>query len=125
LRDVGAWMRNPAPFFIAVDGGAHYGTVPTGLIRLASRLNSLVWPLAIRARFSVRVPGLVAEMPLPRARVAAAIAPPMRFDRSDNIATAAERVRQCLNSLTEGAAAHLKAARTTKTGTVRPQHFHA
>src|SRR5206468_10262909 len=45
LEDVGAWLRNPAPFFIAVDGGSKYGTVPTGIIRLAARAGSVVWPV--------------------------------------------------------------------------------
>src|SRR5690606_2401567 len=34
LEDVGRWMRDPKPFFIAVDGGSEYGTIPTGIIRM-------------------------------------------------------------------------------------------
>src|SRR6185295_12426507 len=38
LEDLGAWLRNPTSFLIAVDGGAAYGHVPPGTIRLAARL---------------------------------------------------------------------------------------
>lgn len=100
LRDVGAWLRDPAPFFIAVDGGSAYGTVPTGIVRLAARLRSVIWPLAIRARPVARCPGLVAEIPLPRAALALAIAEPMTVDRQSVVANASHELKVRLDGAT-------------------------
>jgi len=100
LRDVGMWLRNPAPFFIAVDGGSAYGTIPTGIIRLAARLRSTIWPLAIRARPVVRCPGLIAEIPLPRAALALAIAEPLVVDRQVIVATASRELKVRLDRAT-------------------------
>jgi len=100
LRDVGAWLRNPAPFFIAVDGGSEYGTVPTGIIRLAARLGSTIWPLAIRARPMLRVPGMIADIPLPRGALALAIAEPMAIDRQLLVASASRELKMRLDGAT-------------------------
>jgi hypothetical protein len=104
LEDVSAWMRNPTPFFIAVDGGSTYGTVPTGIVRMAARLRSTIWPVAIRAKPHVHVPGLVADFPVPRAsRVALAIANPFRFDRVKPVAEAALDLKTALDVATAAA----------------------
>jgi len=110
LEDVGTWLRDPAPFFIAVDGGSQYGTVPTGIVRLAGRLGSTIWPLAVRARRFARVPGLVAEIPLPGAAVALGVAAPLRVSRDVAVGTVAEDIRQRLEWASEAAAVRLRAA---------------
>ena len=107
FEDVGAWLRNPGPFFIAVDGGGPYGSVPTGIVRLAVRLDSTVRPLAVRARPALRCPGLVAEMPLPGATLAVGVSAPLRFDRSIAVALAAQELQQRLNAASASAAALL------------------
>ena len=107
LRDVAAWMRTPGPFFIAVDGGARYGTIPTGIIRLAARMKSVLWPLAVRARPAVRIPGLVAEVPLPGASGALGIGAPLEVDRGAPIGVAAEQLRMRLDAATRAADALL------------------
>jgi lysophospholipid acyltransferase (LPLAT)-like uncharacterized protein len=108
LEDVGSWLRNPAPFFIAVDGGSPYGTVPTGIIRLAARLKSTLWPLAVRARPSLRCPGIVAEIPLPRATVALAVASPMMVNRREPVEQAAADLKHRMNDATMAASALLE-----------------
>ncbi len=107
LEDVSNWMRNPMPFFIAVDGGSTYGTVPTGIVRMAARLHSTIWPIAIRARPSLHVPGLIADFPLPGADVALGIANPMVFDRSIPVAVAADLLKQSIDAATAAADAVL------------------
>lgn len=104
LEDVGAWLRDPMPFFIAVDGGSAYGTVPTGIVRMASRLRSTLWPVAVQVRPSLHVPGLVADFPRPSSDVALGIANPIRIERSMPVATAAAGLKHCLDTAT--AAAH-------------------
>lgn len=100
LEDVGAWIRNPSPFFVAVDGGCEYGTVPTGIVRLAARLGSMVWPVAIRARPMLRCPGLIAEIPMPGARVALGIGAPFRVDRAVPVASGADELKRQLDAAT-------------------------
>lgn len=107
LEDVGAWMRDPRPFFIAVDGGSKYGTVPTGIVRMAARLRSTIWPVAIRARPSFRVPGLIADFPLPGAEIALGIASPLVIERSTPVAVAAEILKQSIDTATIAADAVL------------------
>ena len=109
LEDVGAWLRDPAPFFIAVDGGSRYGTVPTGIVRLAARLGSTLWPLAVRARPSVRPPGLIAEIPLPRAAVGVGVGAPLQVGRTASMTDAAEDLRRRLDGASEAASALLHA----------------
>lgn len=103
LEDLGAWLRQPGPFFLAVDGGTTYGTVPTGTIRLAARLRSRLWPIAVRARPSFRIPGLVAEIPLPGATVVLAIGAPMVVERGTPVAAAASELAHRLNTATHAA----------------------
>lgn len=100
LEDVSAWMRNPMPFFIAVDGGSTYGTVPTGIVRMAARLRSTIWPIAIRARPSFRVPGLIADFPLPGAEIALGIANPLVVDRTVPVAVVADLLKQSIDTAT-------------------------
>jgi len=107
FEDLGAWLRRPEPFFIAVDGGGVYGTVSTGIVRLAARLGSTVRPLAIRAKPAARCPGLVAEIPLPGAALALAVAAPIRVDRASPIAETAEALRCRLEAASAAAAALL------------------
>lgn len=103
LEDLGAWLRRPGPFFIAVDGGTTYGAVPTGTIRLAARLRSRLWPIAVRARPSFRIPGLVAEIPLPGAAVVLSIGAPMVVDRGTPVVAAAGELAHRLNTATHAA----------------------
>ncbi len=107
LEDVSAWLRQPKPFFIAVDGGSEYGTVPTGIIRMAARLGSTVWPLAVRVRPSLRVPGLVADFPRPGSDIGLGIAGPLRIDRSMSVAATAMLVKHHLDMATFAADAKL------------------
>jgi lysophospholipid acyltransferase (LPLAT)-like uncharacterized protein len=107
LEDVGAWMRDPKPFFIAVDGGSSYGTVPTGIVRMASRLRSRIWPMAIRARPCARVPGLIADFPLPGAEVALGVANPLVIDRAMPVAGTARLLKHCIDTATAAADALL------------------
>lgn len=107
LEDVGRWMRDPKPFFIAVDGGSTYGTVPTGIIRMAARLRSTIWPIGIRARPSCRFPGLIADFPLPGSAVALGIATPLSVDRTMPVATAADALRHRIDVATAAADAVL------------------
>jgi hypothetical protein len=107
LEDVGAWMRDPMPFFIAVDGGSTYGTVPTGIVRMAARLHSTIWPIAIRARPSFRVPGLIADFPLPGAEIALGIASPLVIERSTPVAVTAAILKQSIDTATIAADAVL------------------
>jgi len=100
LEDLGAWLRQPSPFFIAVDGGTTYRRVPTGTIRLATRLRSRLWPIAVRARPSFRIPGLVAEIPLPGAAIALAIGTPLLVEQGTPVATAASELAHRLNTAT-------------------------
>jgi hypothetical protein len=103
LEDVGAWMRNPRPFFIAIDGGSEYETVPTGIIRMAARLRSTLWPLAVRALPSFHVPGLIADFPRRGSRVALGIASPFRVDRSVPVASTAMVLKHYLDTATVAA----------------------
>ena len=105
LADLAAWMRSPAPFFIAVDGGGPYGTVQTGIVRLAARLASTVWPIALSARRSIRVPRIIAEMPLPRTTVAVALAKPFVITRDLPADAAANLVKASLDGATSRAIA--------------------
>jgi hypothetical protein len=107
LEDVGQWMRNPKPFFIAVDGGSTYGTIPTGIIRMAARLRSTIWPIATRARPSRRLPGLIADFPFPGASVALGIANPLVVERSTPVATAADVLKHRIDVATLAADAAL------------------
>lgn len=107
LEDVGAWMRNPTPFFIAVDGGSTYGTVPTGIVRMAARLQSTIWPIAIRARPSFRVPGLIADFPFPGAEISLGIASPLVIERTMPVAVAADMLKQSIDTATIAADATL------------------
>jgi len=100
LEDVSAWLRDPTAFLIAVDGGRPYGRVPSGPIRLASRLASTVWPVAVCARPCTRVPGLVAEIPLPGAALGLAVGPRMRIDRATPVTAAAEQLTERLDAAT-------------------------
>ena len=114
LEDVGAWLRNPASFFIAVDGGAAYGTVPTGIIRMAAKLGSTLWPVAVRARPVMRLPGLVADIPLPGCSAALAIAAPLRMERTVAVATGAAELKTRLDMASEAAAAALRRNQTPR-----------
>jgi len=114
LEDVGTWLRNPAPFFIAVDGGAEYGTVPTGIVRLATRLESVVWPIGIRVRPALRIPGVIAELPLPTSRIALGIAEPLRFDRTLRVGDAAAVLKDRLDRATSAAEAALDSSTVTR-----------
>lgn len=107
LEDVGAWLRNPKPFFIAVDGGSTYGTVPTGIVRMAARLRSTLWPVAVSSRPSFRVPGLVAEFPFFASSLAFAIANPLRIERSFSVVAAAADLKGRLDTATKAAHAIL------------------
>jgi len=107
LADVGAWIRNPGPFFIAVDGGTTYGTVPTGMVRLAARLRSRVWPVAVRARHAARVPGLVAHVPMPATSVVLAVGAPMLVERTMPVAEVAGELTHRLDATTALAEASL------------------
>jgi lysophospholipid acyltransferase (LPLAT)-like uncharacterized protein len=100
LADVAAWLRNPAPFFIAIDGGGPYGFVSTGIVRLAARLRGSLWPIALRARRAVHIPGLIAEMPLPSTTVALAIGAPLSIARDVPMADTAEKLRASLDAAT-------------------------
>jgi lysophospholipid acyltransferase (LPLAT)-like uncharacterized protein len=122
LEDVGAWMRNPAPFFIAVDGGAHYGTVPTGIIRMAARLGSVLWPLAVRVRPVMHVPGLIADIPLPGCHTALAIAEPLRVERTLPVATGAAILKERLDAASQAGAAELRRTRIALPTTHDPHH---
>ena len=107
LEDVGAWLRDPMPFFIAVDGGSAYGSVPTGIVRMAARLRSTVWPVAVQAEPCLHVPGLVADFPRPSSSVAFGIANPVRVERSTPVAAAAAELKHCLDTATAAARAAL------------------
>jgi hypothetical protein len=109
FEDVGAWMRKPGPFFLAVDGGASYGTVPTGIIRLASRLRSRIWPISVRAQRSVRMPGLIADIPMPNTSIALAVESPMVVDRSVPVAESAIDLKDRLDRATDLAQSTLTA----------------
>jgi len=122
LKDVGAWLRNPAPFFIAVDGGATYGAVPTGIIRMAARLGSVVWPVAVRARPSMKLPGLIAEFPLPGCSAALAVAEPLRFEKTLPVATGAAMLKQSLDTASDAAAAVLRRRRGQSVAADRSRH---
>jgi len=111
LEDLGAWLRNPASFLIAVDGGTVYGHVPPGTIRLAARLNSTLWPLAVCARPRTRCPGLIAEIPLPGAALALAVGAPLRIDRQMPVAAAGEELKQRLDAAGIAARAVLATSR--------------
>lgn len=110
LEDVSAWMRNPKPFFIAVDGGSEYGTVPTGIIRLAGRLRSTLWPVAVRVSPQFHVPGLIADFPRPGSNVALGIAGPLHVDRAVPVASTALLLKHHLDSAGSAADACLSAA---------------
>jgi lysophospholipid acyltransferase (LPLAT)-like uncharacterized protein len=103
FEDLGSWLRTPASFFIAVDGGSTYGTVPTGTVRIAARLGSTVWPVAVRARPVLRCPGLVAEIPLPWASVALGVAAPLRVQEQSAMAALAEDLRRRIEAASEAA----------------------
>jgi hypothetical protein len=107
LEDVGAWMRDPSPFFIAVDGGSAYGSVPTGIIRMAARLRSTIWPIAIRARRCVHVPGLIADFPLPGSQLSLGIANSLVVERSIPVAFSAQKLKQSIDTATAAADAAL------------------
>jgi hypothetical protein len=98
LEDLSAWLRNPTCFLIAVDGGTVYGHVPPGTIRLAARLNSTLWPLAVCARPRTRCPGLIADVPLPGAALALAVAAPLRIDRQMPVAAAGQELERRLDA---------------------------
>lgn len=105
FNDVADWLRRPSSFLIAVDGASPYGTVPTGIIRLASRMKSIVWPIAVRSRRSFRLPALVAEVPLPYSPIAVGVAPAFTVDRSIAVGAVAEDLRRRLNAATAAASA--------------------
>jgi hypothetical protein len=107
LEDVGDWLRNPRPFFIAVDGGSSYGTVPTGIVRMAARLRSTLWPVAVRTRPDMHLPGLIADFPRFGADVALGIAGPLSIDRSVSVAAAAALIKQHIDVATAAADAML------------------
>jgi hypothetical protein len=124
LEDVGRWMRDPAPFFIAVDGGRVHGkhayrTVPTGIIRLAARLRSTLWPLAVHARPFVRCPGFVAEIPLVRAAITVGVAPPFIVERSIPVQAAADELKRRLDRASEAA----RAGRAARRGATRDSQW--
>lgn len=108
FNDVAQWMRRPDSFLIAVDGASRYGTIPTGIIRLAARMRSTLWPIAICPRRYFRIPTLVAEVPLPVSPIALGIAPPMVVDRTQDVSVAAEELRVRLNEATAAAKASLE-----------------
>jgi lysophospholipid acyltransferase (LPLAT)-like uncharacterized protein len=103
FEDISAWLRSPEAFFIAVDGGSQYGSIPTGIIRLAMRLGSTLRPLAVRARPTIRLPGLVADIPLPGAALAIGVSPPLRLTRETSIRDAAEDLRRHLHTASQAA----------------------
>lgn len=103
FNDVADWLRNPESFLIAVDGASRYGTIPTGIVRLASRMKSTVWPLAVRSRAFIRIPGLVAEIPLPYAPIALGVAAPLTVERGTSIPAIADELRRRLNEATAAA----------------------
>jgi lysophospholipid acyltransferase (LPLAT)-like uncharacterized protein len=97
LEDLANWMRNPKPFFIAVDGGSEYGTVPSGLIRLAARLGSTLWPVAIQASRRLKIPGLIADIPLPGANLGLGIASSLRLERKASIVDMNQELKKRLD----------------------------
>ncbi len=109
FNDVAEWLRKPGSFLIAVDGAGPYGTIPTGIIRLAARMRSTLWPIAVRSRRSFRLPGLVAEIPLPYAPIALGVAPSLTIDRAVAVGAVAEDLCQRLNDATAAATAILGA----------------
>ena len=122
LADVSAWLRDPTPFFIAVDGDGRYGTVPTGIIRLAARLGSTLWPLAVQARPVLRCPGLVAALPLKGAAVGLAIDAPLRMERRALVVAASDELKRRLDAATAAARALLGAAKAREAGReIRPR----
>jgi lysophospholipid acyltransferase (LPLAT)-like uncharacterized protein len=108
FNDVADWLRRPEPFLIAVDGASRYGTIPTGIVRLASRTKSTLWPLAVRSRAFVRIPGFVAEVPLPYAPIALGVAPPLKVEPGASVAAIADELRRRLNDATDAATAALR-----------------
>jgi len=116
LADVSDWLRDPTSFFIAVDGGSPYGSVPTGIIRLAARLGSTLWPLAVQARPALRCPGLVAALPLRSAWVGLASEPPLRVERRTPVAAAADELKRRLDTATDAARALSGAAQVGRGG---------
>lgn len=122
LADVSTWLHDPTPFFIAVDGdGSRYGAVPTGIIRLAARLDSALWPLAVQARPALRCPGLVAALPLKGAAVGLAIAAPLRVERRTPVVAAADELKRRLDAATAAARALLGTAARVAGREIRPQ----
>ncbi len=97
LEDLADWLRRPTPFFIAVDGGSVYGTVPTGIVRMAARLGSTMWPLAVHASRGVRIPGLIADIPLPRATIRVGVSRPLHVTRAASIAEVTADVKRRLD----------------------------
>jgi hypothetical protein len=111
MEDLSRWIRNPGPFFLAVDGGTRYGTVPTGTARLAARLRARLWPVAVRAWPRVRIPGLIADIPLPGAKVVLAVAAPLVIERQASIAAAVAELKHRLDVATRVADELLKLAK--------------
>jgi hypothetical protein len=74
---------------------------------MAARLRSTLWPIATRARPSLRVPGLIADFPLPGAEVALGIANPLVFDRTVPVAIAADLLKQSIDTASVAADAVL------------------
>jgi lysophospholipid acyltransferase (LPLAT)-like uncharacterized protein len=107
LEDLGGWLRHPTSFLIAVDGGTVYGQVPPGTIRLAARLGSTLWPLAVRVRRRFHCPGLIADIPLPGAALALAVETPLRIDRGMPVVAAAEDLTRRLDAASASARALL------------------
>lgn len=97
LEDLANWMRNPTPFFLAVDGGSVYGTVPSGIVRLAARLGSTVWPLAVQPSRRFRVPGLIADFPLTRATLGVGVARSLHVERRASIVDGTQELQRRLD----------------------------
>jgi lysophospholipid acyltransferase (LPLAT)-like uncharacterized protein len=114
LEDLAQWMRNPCPFFIAVDGGGVYGTVPTGIVRLAARVESTIWPVAVRVSRKVRCPGLVADIPLRGTSVTVGVTTPLRVDRSAPVGAVADEMKRRLDLASELAGALLSSRYTSR-----------
>src|SRR5437899_227667 len=106
LEDLAQWLRHPTPFFIAVDGGGVYGTVPTGIVRMAARLGSTVWPVAAHPSRHVRVPGIIADIPLPGTNVGVGVSRPIHVARSASIAEVTADVTKYLERASQLARAH-------------------
>ena len=122
LEDLAEWLRHPTPFFIAVDGGSVYGTVPTGIVRMAARLGSTVWPMAVHPRRRVRVPGIIADIPLPGTNLGVGVSRPLRVARAASIAEVTADVKQRLERASRLARAYDAPADDSGAATLREPH---